>query len=117
MGLTDATDGARSFDAMGPARLCGAPRGLVRSVRALAAAALLALAGALALPATAQADVLVSNIGTSSDAASSPIGSNWDHAQGFGTGANSSGYTLTSIEVKLMLVVVQEERVGCRCIA
>ena len=39
----------------GFARLAGARRGLVRSVRALAAAALLALVGALALPATAQA--------------------------------------------------------------
>ena len=87
--------------AAGVSRPVGARRGLVRSVRALAAAALLALAGALALPATAQADVLVSNIGTSSDATSSPIGLTWDHAQGFGTGANSSGYTLTSIEVKL----------------
>ena len=38
----------------GPARLCGARRGLVRSARALAAAALLALSGALALPAQAQ---------------------------------------------------------------
>ena len=38
----------------GPARLCGARRGLVRSVRALAAAALLTLSGALALPAQAQ---------------------------------------------------------------
>ena len=89
--------------AAGPARPRLAPRGLLRSARALAAAALLALSGALALPATAQADVLVSNIGTSSDAASSPIGLNWDHAQGFVTGANSSGYTLTSIEVKLSL--------------
>ena len=35
-------------------RLCGARRGLVRSARALAAAALLALSGALALPAQAQ---------------------------------------------------------------
>ena len=47
----------------GLARLGGARRGLVRSARALAAAALLALSGALALPATAQADVLVSNLG------------------------------------------------------
>ena len=38
----------------GPARLRGARRGLVRSTRALAAAALLALSGALALPAQAQ---------------------------------------------------------------
>ena len=41
--------------AAGPARLFGARRGLVRSARMLAAAALLALSGALALPATAQA--------------------------------------------------------------
>ena len=40
--------------AAGPARLFGARRGLVRSARALAAAALLALSGALALPAQAQ---------------------------------------------------------------
>ena len=39
----------------GFARLAGARRGLVHSVRALAAAALLALFGGLALPATAQA--------------------------------------------------------------
>ena len=39
----------------GFARLAGARRGLVHSVRALAAAALLALSGGLALPATAQA--------------------------------------------------------------
>ena len=97
---TYASAAGRAADA---ARLCGARRGLARSARALAAAALLALAGALALPATAQADVLVSNIGTSSDAMDSPLQANWDHAQGFVTGANSSGYTLTSIEVKLSL--------------
>ena len=39
----------------GFARLAGARRGLVHSVRTLAAAALLALVGGLALPATAQA--------------------------------------------------------------
>ncbi len=39
----------------GFARLAGARRGLFRSARALAAAALLALTGALALPATAEA--------------------------------------------------------------
>ena len=38
----------------GPARLAGARRGLVRSARMLAAAGLLALSGALALPAQAQ---------------------------------------------------------------
>ena len=39
----------------GLARVAGARRGLVRSARALAAAALLALFGGLALPATAEA--------------------------------------------------------------
>ena len=63
--------------------------------------ALLALAALL--PLQAQAVVLVSNIGQSSDAVSSPLSSNWDHAQGFETGDNSSGYTLTSIEVKLVV--------------
>ena len=38
-----------------PARLCPARRGLLRSARMLAAAALLALTGALALPGTAEA--------------------------------------------------------------
>ena len=42
----------------GPARLFGARRGLLRSARTLAAAALLALTGALALPATAEAQDL-----------------------------------------------------------
>ena len=49
----------------GFARLAGTRRGLVHSARALAAAALLALSGGLALPATAQAQsagVLVSNM-------------------------------------------------------
>ena len=51
----------------GPGRLRDARRGLVRSARALAAAALLALSGALALPAAAQAQeiALVSNISES----------------------------------------------------
>ena len=43
-------------------------------------------------------DVLVSNIGKLS--ASESALSLFDHAQGFATGANISGYTLTSIEVK-----------------
>ena len=48
----------------GFARLAVARRGLVRSARALAAAACLALVGSLALPATAtaQASVLVTNL-------------------------------------------------------
>ena len=75
------------------------------ALRGLAAAFLVFFAVLFALPLQAQAQTtLVSNIGTSSDAVSSPIGSNWDHAQGFTTGANTSGYTLTSIEVKLIVV-------------
>ena len=48
----------------GPGRLRDARSGLVRSARALAAAALLALSGALAPPAAAQDQVLVSDLGT-----------------------------------------------------
>ncbi len=83
----------------GSARLLGARPGLVRSVRALAAAALLALAGALVLPATADAQTattLVSNIGqgsTSSATRSARV------AQGFTTGSNQAGYVLTRVEV------------------
>ena len=67
----------------GPARLCGARRGLVRSARALAAAALLALSGALALPAPAQADVLVSNFGQTDDVDSAVASLAHEYAQGF----------------------------------
>ena len=61
------------------------------------------LAALLALPLQAQAATLVTNIGESSDAASSPIGGNWDHAQGFTTASHAAGYTLTTIEVKLVI--------------
>ena len=47
----------------GSARLAGARRGLVHSVRTLAAAALLALSGGLALPATAEAQTCTLNTG------------------------------------------------------
>ena len=73
--------------------------GLVRSVRALAAAALLALSGALVLPATADAQTattLVSNIdqdSTSSATRSARV------AQAFTTGSNTAGYVLTRVEV------------------
>ena len=86
--------------AAGPARLSGARRGLLRSARALAAAALLTLSGALALPATAQAEVLVSNFDqlqqTSISLSGRPV------AQGFTTGQSGSNFPLTSIEVKLL---------------
>ena len=83
----------------GLARLAGARRGLLRPARALAAAALLALTGALALPATAEAQTattLVSNTGQSADDAerhSRKI------AQVFTTGSNEDGYTLTGVDI------------------
>ena len=83
----------------GPARLCGARRGLVRSARALAAAAPLALSGALALPGTAEAEVLVSNIGQTDavQAVVNPVGQR--QAIQFTTGDNATGYNLDSVEI------------------
>ena len=104
----------------GPARLSGARRGLVRSVRALAAAALLALSGALALPATAQADVLVSNTGQADDGSRVPSNL-FHHAQPFDTGSNTSGYNLDSVVLDFteaptgtgtLTVTVREDNAG-----
>ena len=69
--------------------------------RTLAAAALLALSGALALPATAQADVLVSNLGQdlSDDAHTSTLSDRWLGAQAFSVPSGGSDYALTSIEI------------------
>ena len=83
--------------AAGPARL--APRGLVRSARALAAAALLALTGALFLPPTAEAQTattLISNTGQG-DTATHNYGGTF--SQRFTTGSNEDGYTLTGVDV------------------
>ncbi len=72
-------------------------RGLVRSAGALAAVALLALCGGLALPATAQAEVLVSNIGKTTTGS----GSLFDElGQRFTTGRSDASFPLTSIDVK-----------------
>ena len=73
-------------------------RGLVRSVGALAAAALIALSGALALPATAEAqtNVLVSNIGQAAESTSQNV---TRRAQAFTTGSHMDGYNLSSIEL------------------
>ena len=79
-----------------PVRPAGARRGLVRSARALAAAALLALSGALALPASAQTVVLVSNTGQADDGVRTPA-SVFHYAQPFDTGSNTSGYNLASV--------------------
>ena len=65
----------------------------------LAAAALLALSGALALPATAEAQTataLVSNIGQGSTGTSN---SPRARSQRFTTGSNASGYVLSSVDV------------------
>ena len=90
--------------AAGPARLPVARRGLVRSARALAAAALLALSGALALPATAQADVLVSNLGQdlTSQFTTSPFNQDWLAAKAFSVPSGGGDYTLTSIEIPIV---------------
>ena len=91
--------------AAGPAadaeRLFGARRGLVRSARALAAAALLALSGALALPATAEAQeiALLSNTEQSYIPGNAQIVADFKQAQGFNTGSNAPGYRLDSIEL------------------
>ncbi|WP_420634233.1 choice-of-anchor R domain-containing protein [Candidatus Palauibacter sp.] len=68
----------------------------------LAAAALLALSGALALPATAQAQeiALVSNIGTIGTGTSSlSVDGHLLAAQAFTVGADDGDYTLASIEL------------------
>ena len=75
-----------------------ARHGLVRSAQALAAAALLALTGALFLPASAEAQTattLVSNTGQSNQT------NNYSRAvsQRFTTGSNEDGYTLTGVDV------------------
>ena len=99
----------------GFARLAGARRGLVHSARPLAAAALLALFGALALPATAQAQeiVLVSNIAERNDGSFSirsptfQIGTivfgERKGAQQFTTGLNTAGYVLQSVTLDLTI--------------
>ena len=87
--------------AAGVARLLGARRGLLRSARALAAAALLALTGALALPATAEAQTavtLVSNTGQDDDGSHS-FARGAGLSQRFDTGDNADGYTLTGVDV------------------
>ena len=101
----------------GLARPRGGQRGLVRSARALAAAALLALSGALALPVAARAQdvVLVSNMAASSagsalvtsptyrkELAGLVLGEGETRrAQQFSTGADAAGYTLGSVELNL----------------
>ena len=88
----------RCASAAGRPVLRGARRGLGRSARALAAAALLALSGAVALPASAQAEVLVSNIGQDSIATSIMRDGHY-RGQSFSIASGSGNYTLSSIEI------------------
>ena len=90
-----------------------ARRGLVRSARALAAAALLALSGALALPAAANAQeiALVSNMSESGTQVTfvQPVGFQLGGiefgetriSQRFTTGPNTAGYSLQSVVLNL----------------
>ena len=80
----------------GFARLAGARHS--RSTRALAAAAWFAVFGVVALPATAQAGVLVSNLGQS---VSNSFSLTEDHlrAQAFSAPSGGEQYTLASIEI------------------
>ena len=77
------------------ARSAGARRGLVRSAHALAVAALLALSGALALPATAQEQTtFVSNLAKAQGSRSGSI-----QAQSFSTGSHTAGYMLSTVRL------------------
>ena len=81
--------------------------GLLRSARALAAAALLALCGGLALPATAQAEVLVSNIEEVWLTAHIGIQGISTLRRPLRTGRKRlAGFPLTSIEVKFLTVTI-----------
>ena len=81
------------------------PRALRQGARAILAGLLFAGA-TLGVSATASADVLVSNIGQSRAGTFAALtlgttaGTSLDGAQGFTTGSNAGGYTLTSIEVR-----------------
>ena len=73
-----------------------------------AAAALLAAAAALlALPLQAQAQTVVTLVNSSSQTegqSSTALGNNWEIAQGFTTGSNADGYTLTDIRAEIPTV-------------
>ncbi|MYD92250.1 MAG: hypothetical protein F4Y02_00865 [Chloroflexi bacterium] len=74
-------------------------RALRRTARALAGAFLLLALGAL--PAQAQSVTLIGNIGQSTNSGVQPALGTLDVAQSFTTGSNSTGYTLTGVDVHL----------------
>ena len=82
----------------GFARPVGGRRGLVRSARALAAAALLALSGALALPATAEAQTEITLVSNIDQTAGTPTSTGMV-SQNFTTGSDTFRYTITGIDV------------------
>ena len=70
------------------------------SVACYAGGFLVAFAALLALPLQAQAQTVVTLVNSSSQTAgqsSTALGNHWEIAQGFTTGSNTAGYTLTSI--------------------
>ena len=84
-----------------PARRSAAPGrpGRLRG-RCLAARFLVAFAALLALPLQAQAQTVVTLVNSSNQTAgqsSTALGNHWEIAQGFTTGSNTYGYTLTNI--------------------
>ena len=76
-----------------------ARHGLVRSARALAAAALLALTGALFLPPSAEAQTATTLVSNTDQSPVSVENSNKAISQRFTTGSNEDGYTLTGVDV------------------
>ena len=73
---------------------------LARSWRCAAAALLVAFAALLSLPLQAQAQTvvtLVNSLNQTEGQSSTALGNNWEVAQGFTTGSNADGYTLTNI--------------------
>ena len=98
------------------ARVLGVRRGFGRAARGLAAAAWLAAIGALALPATAQADVLVSNLGQT-HVGSSELGNGNLVGQTFSIATSNDNYTLSSIEISFRINGIASTDMGSLTVA
>ena len=84
----------------------GRLRGRCLAARA-AAGLLVAFAALLALPLQAQAQTVVTLVNSSNQTAgqsSTALGNHWEIAQGFTTGSNTAGYTLTNIRAEFPTV-------------
>ena len=97
----------------------GRAAALAHSLRCAAGGLLLAFAALLALPPQAQAqtvETLVSNTGQTAGDQNGLVGtiagSNWLAGQGFTTGDNTDGYTLSSVQlyIKYFLITTQAKR-------